>query len=243
MRRSIVVILGILLLGLLCFFANFYISFGYGSLGGFISELKQPPDEKTLASRRTGVIASLAGIQDSLATIPGLTFYAETYSDMCAKGEHGWKRSDSFAYQCAYRVTRYYGVTRDYKSLLLDLDNRLQADHWEISGRTETSPTLADVVAHAHGDLAQVELPDFILREPGSLWGGYTILAVNSFDGYGVPWMKSNDEPDPFGFGLAIGQTYYEDTSKGNPEAIANQILAADQQPLMFAVSQTYFSN
>jgi hypothetical protein len=242
MRRSIALILIILFLFLLGFIANLYFSFGYGSFGGFISELKQPPDDKTLASRRTETIATLTGIQDELFSIPGLTLYAETYSDMCAKGEHGWKRSDSFAYQCAYRVTRYYGTTRDYKALLLDLDNQLQAGGWDISGRTVSTPTLPEVLGKASGDLYLVELPDFIKRETAS-WGGYTTLAINSFAGYGVPWTKSNDEPSPFGFGLGIGQTYYEDTSNGNPEAIAKRILAAGQQPVMIAISRAYFTN
>jgi hypothetical protein len=243
MRSKVKIVLLILVLAGICFFANIYISFGYGSLGGLISEMKQPPDEKTLASRRADVKASLTGIQDGLSTIPGLTLYAETYSDMCAKGEHGWKRSDSFAYQCAFRLTRYYGTSRDYKALLLDLNNRLQAGEWDISGRTAVTPTLEEVIAQASGDLTLVELPDYIKRGPNNPFGGYTTLAINSFSGYGVPWMKSNDEPSPFGFGLGIGQTYYEDTSKGNPEAIANQILAAGEQPLMFAVSRAYFSN
>jgi hypothetical protein len=243
MRRSIVVILAVLFLGLFCFAANFYVSFGYGGLGGFISELKQPPDEKTLASRRTETKASLTAIQNGLAAIPGLTFYAETYSDMCAKGEHGWKRSDFFAYRCAYRITRYYGTSRDYKAVLLDLNSQLQADKWDISGRTETTPTLPDVIAQATGDLTLVELPDYINRAPNKSLGGYITLAINSFTGYGVPWTKSNDEPSPFSFGLGIGQTYNEDTSNGNPEAIASQILAAGQQPVMFAVSSAYFSN
>jgi len=58
-----------------------------------------------------------------------------------------------------------------------------------------------------------------------------------------LPWTKSNDEPSPFGFGLGIGQTYYEDTSQGNPEAIFNRIMAAGQQLVMFAVSRAYFTN
>jgi len=242
MRRTIALILIFLFLVLMGFFANLYFSFGYGSFSGFLSELQQPPDDKTLASRRAETIASLSGIQDDLSTIPGLTLYNETYSDMCAKGEHGWKRSDSFAYTCAYRLTRYYGTTRDYKALLLDLDSRLQAGGWDISGRTASTPTLPDVLSQASGDLYLVEVPDFIKRENAS-WGGYTSLAVNSFSGYGIPWTKSNDEPSPFGFGLGIGQTYYEDTSNGNPEAIAKRILAAGQQPVMFAISRAYFTN
>ncbi len=243
MKRTIVIILSLLFLGLLCFFADLYISFGYGSLGGLISELKQPPDERTLSTLRAEIKTRLTSIQDGLAAIPGLTLYEKTYSDMCAKGEHGWKRSDSFAYMCAYRVTYYYGANRDYKELLLDLEKTLEAGNWEITGRTSTTPAIRDILAKTSNELYLVELPDFILRPSNPLQGGYTTLTINSFAGYGVPWTKSNDEPSPFGFGLGIGQTYYEDTSGGNPEAIARRIIDSGQLPLMFSISRPYFLN
>ncbi len=243
MKRTIAIILSVLFLGFLCYFTNLYISFGYGSLGGLISELKQPPDEKTLSTLRAETKTQLTFIHDELAAIPGLTLYEKTFSDMCAKGEHGWKRSDSFAYMCAYRLTYYYGANRDYKDLLLDLERKLEAGGWEISGRTSTTPTISDILAKTSDEIYLVELPDFIQRPSNPLQGGYTTLAVNSFAGYGVPWTKSNDEPSPFGFGLGIGQSYYEDTSNGNPEAISKRIVAAGQQPAMFAVSAFYFNN
>lgn len=242
MKRIITIIAGIIFLGLLCFFANLYISFGYGSIGGFFAELKQPPDERTLSTLRAETKTNLTSIQSDLAAIPGLTLYEKTYSDMCAKGEHGWKRSDSFAYMCAYRLTYYYGTNRDYKELLLELEAKLNAGGWEISGRTSTTPAIHDILEQPSEELYLAELPDFVLRPSNPLQGGYTRLAVNSFAGYGVPWTNSNDEPSPFGFGLGIGQTYYEDTSKGNPEAIFNRIMAAGQQPVMFAVSREYFT-
>ena len=243
MKRTIAIILSLLFLGLLCFFANLYISFGYGSIGGFFAELKQPPDERTLSTLRAETITRLTSIQDDLAAIPGLTLYEKTNSDMCAKGEHGWKRSDSFAYMCAYRLTYYYGTNSDYKELLLDLEKNLDAGGWEISGRTSTTPAIRDIFAKTSDELYLVELPDFIQRPSNPFQGGYITLAINSFAGYGVPWTKSNDEPSPFGFGLGIGQTYYEDTSNGNPEAIYAQIVAAGQQPVMFAISRAYFTN
>ena len=243
MKRPIAIILSLLFLGVFCFFANLYISFGFGSLDGLISEWKQPPNEKSLATLRAETKNDLTSIHDDLAVIPGLTLYEKTYSDMCAKGEHGWKRSDSFAYMCAYRLTYYYSTNRDYKELLLDLEKNLETGGWEISGRTSTMPTITDIVGKNSGDLYPVELPDFIQRPSDPFQGGYTTLAINSFAGYGVPWMKSNDEPSPFGFGLAIGQTYFEDTSKGNPEAIYSRIIQSGQKPVMFAVSRAYFTN
>lgn len=243
MRTAIKTVGLVLILAVLSFFASLYISFGYGSIGGLISELKQPPDERTLSTLRAETKTRLTSIQDGLAAIPGLTLYEKTYSDMCAKGEHGWKRSDSFAYMCAYRLTYYYGANRDYKELLLDLEKTLEAGNWEITGRTSTTPAIRDILAKTSNELYLVELPDFILRPSNPLQGGYTTLTINSFAGYGVPWTKSNDEPSPFGFGLGIGQTYYEDTSGGNPEAIARRIIDSGQLPLMFSISRPYFLN
>jgi hypothetical protein len=243
MRQSIAIVLGLLFLGIFCFFANLYISFGYGSLGGLISDWKQPPSEKTLSTLRAETKTQLTSIQDGLAAIPGLTLYERTYSDMCTKGEHGWKRSDSFAYTCAYRLTYYYGTNRDYKELLLDLEKKLETSGWEISGRTSSTPTIADILNKPSDELYQVELPDFVQRPSYSFQDGYITLAINSFAGYGVPWTKSNDEPSPFGFGLAIGQTYFEDTSDGRPETIARRILDSGLQPVMFAISKAYFTN
>lgn len=243
MGRTIKVTAILILVGLTSAILYFYISFGYGSPGGFISELKQPPDEQTLTTRRADALSKLTSIQDDLAGIPGLTLSEKTHSDMCAKGEHGWKRSDSFAYICAYRLTYYYGTHRDYKELLLDLERKLVTDGWEISGRTATTPAISDILANPSDELYIVELPDFIQRPSIPFQGGYITLAINSFTGYGVPWTKSPDEPSPFGFGLGIGQTYYEETSKGNPQEIANRILASGEQPFMLAVSIVYFSN
>ena len=243
MRTAIKTVgLVVVLLGL-CYLANLYIYFGYGSIGGFFAELKQPPDDKTLSTLRAETKTRLTSIQDDLAAIPGLTLYEKTYSDMCAKGEHGWKRSDSFAYMCAYRLTYYYGANRDYKELLQDLEKKLEAGGWEFSGRTSTTPAISDILAETSDEFYLVELPDFIQRPSDPFQGGYTTLAINSFTGYGVPWTKSSDEPSPFGFGLGIGQSYYEDTSNGNPEAIYSRIIAAGQKPVMFGISRAYFTN
>lgn len=73
--------------------------------------MKQPPDAANLQNLRLEAVDQISHAQAELGTLPGLTLYERTYSDMCAKGEHGWKRSDSFAYACAYRSTFYYGTT------------------------------------------------------------------------------------------------------------------------------------
>lgn len=227
----------------LCLLANFYISFGYGGLQGFISELKPPPDETMLKELRTDTQNEISRAQMELGQIPGLAFYEKTYSDMCAKGEHGWKRSDSFAYACAYRSTFYYGTNRDYRELLLELEQKLADGGWDREGRSPLQPTISQALEKVSGDVYLVELPDYTKPVSQNIIPGFMNLAINSFRGYGVPWTKSSDEPSPFAYGLGIGQDYYQDTSGGSPEAIARKIIAAGQQPMMFAISREYFSN
>lgn len=227
----------------LCFFANFYISFGYGSLDGLISEWKQPPDQKTLYPLRQETIRQLTFIQDDLAALTGLTLYEKTFSDMCAKGKHDWKRSDSFAYTCMYRLTYYYGTNRDYKELLLDLEKKLKAGGWVTSLRTSTTPTITDIVAKSSDEPYLVELPDFFLKPTKQPQGEYVILSINSFKSLDPNWTKMIREPSPFRIGLGIGQVFYEDSYVNNPEATVRKILDSGQQPVMFAVSKAYFAN
>lgn len=243
MRRTTLTILGILILAGLCLLSYFYLSFGYGGLNGFISELKQPPSESRLMELRKKAIIEINDAQTKLASLPGLTFHERTYADMCAKGEHGWKRSDSFAYVCAYRTTLYYGTKRDYREVLLELEQILAEGGWEREGRSPIQPTISQALDKASGEVYLVELPDYTKPVNKNIIPGHMILAINSFHGYGVPWISLSDEPSPFGYGLAIGQEYYQDTSDSSPEAIARKIMAAGEQPVMFAISIEYFSN
>lgn len=243
MRRTPLTILGIFLLAGLCFLSYFYISFGYGGLQGFIAELKRPPSDSRLIELRGKAIININDAQNELATLPGLTFYEKTHSDMCAKGEHGWKRSDSFAYVCAYRSTFYYGTNRDYRELMRNLEQKLADGGWDREGKTPLQPTISQALEKADGEIYLVELPDYIKKVDQDIIPGYMTLAINSFHGYGVSWTRSSDEPSPFGYGLAIGQEYYQDSSGSSPEAIAQKIMATGQQPVMFAISKEYFSN
>jgi hypothetical protein len=241
---AILIILGLLLL-------NFYFSFGYGSFGGFLAELRSLPGEEKLASLRGDAIQQLTQAHTEFNSVTGLTLKEETYSDMCAKGEHGWKREDSYAYVCSYRLTAYYGTNRDYAELLLEVDRVVNDLGWK-QNRTPAMPTISESMGQHPDDLYQAEFPFYVkeMSEPypaeKSCLRWYCkrmYLAVNGFNGYGGIWFRSNDEPDPFGFGIGIMQEVYKNASNASPAAIFDQITSSGRDVLMISISKEYFRN
>jgi hypothetical protein len=227
-----------LLAGLLL--CNFYVSFGYGGWTGFFAELRSLPGEEKLAALRSEAIDELTQAQVELGSVPGLTLSEKTFSDMCAKGEHSWKRSESYAYVCAYRLTYYYGLTRDYKEILLDLEQTLGNLGWSIGEQTPRQPTISEALREYSGEIFLVELPYY--RKPVST-GRALVLALNGFYGNSSYWTKSSSEPDPFGFGIGIGQKIYKNASSQSPQTIFQRIIAAGQEAIMIAISKEYFRN
>jgi len=241
---AILIFLGLLIL-------NFYFSFGYGSFGGFLTEFRSLPGEEKLASLRGDAIQQLTLAHTDFSSLPGLILIEETYSDMCAKGEHGWKREDSYAYVCSYRLTAYYATNRDYKELLLEVDKAVNDLGWK-QNRTPAMPTISESMGQHPGDLYRAEFP-FYIKELSDNYPAENnclqwyckrmVLAINGFDGYGGTWFTSNDEPDPFGFGIGIWQEVYKNASNASPAAIFDQITSSGRDVIMISISKEYFRN
>ncbi len=239
----------LIIVGLLIF--NFYISFGYGSFAGFLAEYRNLPKEEKLESLRGDAIKQLTQAHTELGSVTGLTLYEKTYSDMCAKGEHGWKREDSFAYVCSYRLTYYYETNREYKELLLDLEKTVNNLGWTQS-RTPRQPTISESIRQHPGEIYLAEFP-FYNKEISANYPVENIclhsyckriyLAINGFYGDSGYWTTSNEEPDPFGFGIGILQEIYKNESNKSPEEIFNQITSSGQDAIMIAISKEYFRN
>lgn len=229
---AILIIIGLLLI-------NFYISFGYGSFAGFIAEQRNLPEEEKLESLRHTALEQLTQTHSELNSLTGLTLYEKTHSDMCAKGDHSWKRNDPYAYICSYRLTYYYGTDREYKSLLLDLEKTLENSGWKIQIRSPEQPTISESVSTHSGEFLLAELPVYEKKMPD----GNVTLTINGFNGYGGYWTKSNEEPTPFGFGIGILHEIYKNVSDKSPEEIFNKITSTGQDAIMFAISREYFRN
>jgi hypothetical protein len=239
--KKIAFLVGILLFIAGCVVFNFFISFGYGSFWGFLSELRSPPRKEKLALLRGETIEQLTQSHTELGSLMGLTLHEKTYSDMCAKGEHGWKREDSYAYVCSYRLTYYYGTDREYKGLLSDLEKTLNNLGWSLENRTPKQPTISEALGGYSGDIFLAELPIYVQKTPD---GHMIKLRINTFNGYDRDWIRSSrEEPDPFGFGIGINQEIYKDASDRSPKEIFNEITSSGQEAIMIAISREYFRN
>ena len=229
---AILIIIGLLIL-------NFYISFGYGSFAGFLAEHRNLPKEEKLELLRSDAIKDLTQAHAEFGSFTGLTLHEKTYSDLCSKGTHSWKREDPYAYVCSYRLTRYYGTNREYKNLLLDLEKTLNDLGWVLQGRSPGQPTISESISRYSGEIFLVELPVYVRKEPD----GNIHLTINGFDGYGGYWTTSSEEPAPLGFGTARYQDIYRNESNKSPEEIFNEITSSGQDAIMIAISKVYFEN
>jgi hypothetical protein len=239
--RNIMKIIKILVCGIIIiiglFVFNFYISFGYGSFNGFLAQFRSLPNERKLEQLRSAAIKQLTQDHSEISSITGLVLHETTYSDMCAKGEHGWKREDSYAYRCSYRSTYYYGTNREYKELLLDVEKTVNDLGWTLSYTPQT--TISEAISQHSGEIFLVELPVYAKKVSGS---SPILLTINGFDGYGVRWTKLSHEPDPFGV-IVIQEIYHKNESNKSPEEIFNKITSSGQEAIMFVIFKDYFIN
>ena len=231
---------------------NFFISFGYGSFAGLIAEQRSLPKEEKLDLFRSDAVKHLFLAHSELGLTTKLTLYETTYFDKCAKGEHNWKREDSYAYVCSYRLTYYYGTDGNYKKLLFDLEKNLNDLGWRTDFIFPEQPSISESISQYSGEIFLAELPTFRKKVDGSypienICGNYECkymyLAINGFNGYGGTWNIGTQEPDPFGFGVGILQEIYENQSNKSPEDVYNRIISSGQQPIMIAISKAYFRN
>lgn len=229
---AVIVIIGV-------WIVNFYFSFSFGSFHGFLAEQRSLPDEGTLEALRSEAIQELTQAHAEFSAFAGLTLYETSYSDLCSKGTHSWKREDPYAYVCSYRLTYYYRSNRDYIDLLLDLEKTLDDLGWEIRSQNPKQATISEAIGDYSGEIYLVELPVYVKK--GS--GGSMYLTINGFDGYGVYWATSNNEPSPHGFGTARYQDVYRNESTISPEGIFNEIISGGQDAIMMAIHTMYFQN
>ena len=231
----------LIIIGLLIF--NFYISFSYGSFGGFLAQYRTLPKEEKLELLRSDAIKQIAQAHADFSSFTGLTLYEETYSDMCAKGEHSWKIDDLYANTCSYRLTRYYGTNREYKELLLDLEKTLPDFGWAIESWGTEQPTISESISEYSGEIFLVELPVYTKKISDNNTYNYAHLTINGFNGYGGTWTKTSKEPSPLGFGIGMQQEVYRNESNKSPKEIFNRITSSGLNVIMIAISKVYFEN
>ena len=221
--------------------AYFYSVLVYGGFRGLISEFRDLPSEARLVQMRSDVAEDLAQEHSEFSSIDGLTFYKETHSDVCVKGEHGWKRSNSFAYLCSYRITYYYGTSRDYYNLLLEIEEFLDGSDWKIQNTNPPRKTISEAISENLKEAFLADLP--IYTKKNSTNNNTMYLRVNNFPGRSSGWKELAEEPFPFMFGFSRYQIVHQDQSSVSPNEIFQDISSAGQQRLMIVISEDYFRN
>jgi hypothetical protein len=206
----------VIVLILLILLSHFYISFFYGGFNGFLAEFRNLPVETKLSQLRDDAIANLEQSHSEISSLNGLTFYEKTHSDMCAVGEHGWKRSDHFANLCSYRIAHYYGISGDYSKFLLNLENAINGMGWKIQNINPPQLTISEAISEYSDDIFSADFPVYVKEENNKIM----YLRVNNFPGYYYGWSELKEEPAPFGFGIATFQIVHKNQSPTSPNEI-----------------------
>ena len=244
LKKYLIIGLSLVALLMLIVLAYFVLAFGYGGLEGFIAELRKQPSNAKLEKLRTEAISELTQVQEELGTLPELVLYDQTSSDMCVKGDHGWKRNDPYSHICVYRSTFYYGVDVDalnYRDMLLALEEKLSDMGWVITATSPEQPTIREVLSQYPGSPSLSLLPEY--RNTRKV--GNVDLNINKFKGIyrGYDWTADQKEPYSFGFGVAEYQIFHKQHNNQSPQEISERIISQNRQPLMLAVSKEYFSD
>lgn len=238
-KKLLYSIFGILFIVIL-FVAHFIISFGFGGYKGFLSQFQNLPNNTKLEKLRSEAQDHISHEHIQIRSLDGLTLYEETYSDMCAEGEHDWKRSDSFSYVCAYRIAQYYGVSENYDSYLLKIQNKLSEIGWELRKQNPPQKTITEIVQQNMENIFEAEYPVYYKRVDKNR---ILSLRINNFPGYYSGWSSLEKEPYPFGFSVSSYQIKYENQSQVSPDDIFRRIASSGQQKLFIVISETYFRN
>jgi hypothetical protein len=126
---ALIIILSIPAIGIIWLALSFS-----GGLDGWLDERKGAPDANSpkIVQKREDAKKTINSSFDEIKNGSGLNQYASSFHDRCYKGEHSWKRNDSYAYRCSYLETRYYGFSDDFRQKILDFDDVLKKNGWEM---------------------------------------------------------------------------------------------------------------
>lgn len=132
MRRKLVVVLGIVVVGvvLACVYVTQYLPSQI-----FWSRPTQPvPTEGAIVEARAKATREVTGLfrdVDAHCAQAGLKYYDTGTLDSCYPGHHNWKVNAPFENRCRYSMVKYYGFGGDFRVAMMSLDGALVAAGWE----------------------------------------------------------------------------------------------------------------
>jgi hypothetical protein len=239
-----------------------------GGAGNVIRNLKPAPDVESRTITRKRLRATEA-VEAALATLDagtGFTSYATSTDDRCYKGENDWKIKEGYAHRCTVRITRFHGMSGDFRANMLGLEHLLEADGWQLPRSTfadlppatfrEMFATYYDV--HCSGNQIAVFGSGRIARPTCEV----SRLPRSRSDGYRksnlVLWIECAERGESnlfmmdFVQRVPIGALFkerdrnfnlYQKTNLQEVEAQFREITASHRYVLSVTVQETYFEN
>lgn len=105
-----------------------------GSFGNFAKNLKPAPEVSGPAITRKRLRA-IDEVESALAAADasaGFTSYATSSDDRCYKGENEWFVRDGYAHRCTLRMTRFYGMSGDFRDQMIAFEDHLVTGGWRL---------------------------------------------------------------------------------------------------------------
>jgi hypothetical protein len=239
-----------------------------GGIGNIIRNAKPAPnvDGRRITRARLTATEEIEAVLAFLDARTPFTSYATSTDDRCYKGENDWKISEGYAHRCTVRITRFYGISGDFRAHTIGLEDLLASSGWQLprSLSPELPPaTFREVFTtyydvYCNGPRLAVfgsdhipQPPCEVSRLPRSASHGYRkgdlVLWIESAEGAaGDHFMMDLTQRVP------VGGTFKEHDRKFNlyekknlqdVEAVVADITASHMYVLSVTVQKTYFEN
>lgn len=248
--KRIFIVLALIVLGLpfLGYFW-FVISFS-GGIDTIISDLKPAPNPKSssVSAKRNSAKSDIEAAFSQLGQATGLSAHTSATYDHCYEGENNWKRKDGYAHRCDYRVTKYYGFNGDFRQTMLDLEQQLFKQQWQVlSDTNQLSFYIENYYDQYYGSKDRQAIVSFgdtyLVSDMPMVINGYAKngmvmdVAYAEKDSVEMRWIERLQT------GIGGGSSTYEQRDFVDVKAVFAEIAKANKYVLAVSLQKNYFEN
>jgi hypothetical protein len=106
------------------------------------------PDSRSLVRKRARMSRTIEAAFNALEPRADFVMHA-TYTDhYCEEGKNDWKGRTGYAHRCPIRITRYYGVSGDFRTQMIGFEKLLSTKGWTLP-----QASITETLRHQHGPL------------------------------------------------------------------------------------------
>lgn len=110
----------------------------------YLNSLPAPKFEDLGEQRKIAISRLNDSFQPIEDTALGLNFFSEASHDKCASGQNNGKVNDGYAYQCQYKLTKFYGFSGDFATRMLKVEESLEQNGWQPQGSSAMKNILSE---------------------------------------------------------------------------------------------------